>query len=65
VLATGTTQEAAQRIGMASATLRVHLHRVSQKLGAGSRLEAISLALAAGLINPPAPEAPPRGCPEP
>lgn len=65
LLASGTTEEAAQRIGMASATLRVHLHRVSQKLGASSRLEAISLALAAGLINPPSPGPAPRGRPEP
>jgi DNA-binding NarL/FixJ family response regulator len=53
VLATGTTQEAARRIGMAAPTLRVHLHRVSQKLGATSRLEAISIALRAGLIRAP------------
>ena len=59
VLATGTTQEAALRLGMASATLRVHLHRVGQKLGASSRLEAISLALRAGLIRPPSGQAPP------
>ena len=53
VLAAGTTQEAARRIQMAPATLRVHLHRASQKLGATSRLEAISLALRAGLIRAP------------
>jgi DNA-binding NarL/FixJ family response regulator len=58
VLATRTTQEAAARIGMASATLRVHLHRVSQKLGASSRLEAISMALRAGLINAPPDDTP-------
>ena len=53
VLAAGTTQEAARRIHMAPATLRVHLHRASQKLGATSRLEAISMALRAGLIRAP------------
>ncbi len=53
VLAAGTTQEAARRIQMAPATLRVHLHRASQKLGATSRLEAISMALRAGLIRAP------------
>lgn len=65
LLATGTTEEAARRIGMASATLRVHLHRVGQKLGASSRLEAISLALAAGLIRPPSRDAPPGDRNEP
>ena len=53
VLAAGTTDEAARRIGMAPATLRVHLHRAGQKLGASSRLETISLALRAGLIRAP------------
>lgn len=53
VLAAGTTAEAARRIHMAPATLRVHLHRASQKLGASSRLEAISMALRAGLIRAP------------
>jgi DNA-binding NarL/FixJ family response regulator len=53
ILDAGTTQEAARRIDMAPATLRVHLHRASQKLGASSRLEAISLALRAGLIRAP------------
>jgi DNA-binding NarL/FixJ family response regulator len=53
ILAAGTTQEAARRIHMAPATLRVHLHRASHKLGATSRLEAISLALRAGLIRAP------------
>jgi hypothetical protein len=38
---------------MAPATLRVHLHRASQKLGATSRLEALSMALRAGLIRAP------------
>lgn len=54
ILAAGTTEEAARRIGMAPATLRVHLHRSGQKLGARSRLETISLALRAGLIRAPA-----------
>jgi DNA-binding NarL/FixJ family response regulator len=54
ILAAGTTAEAARRIHMAPATLRVHLHRASQKLGATSRLEAISMALRAGLIRAPA-----------
>jgi DNA-binding NarL/FixJ family response regulator len=67
VLATGTTSEAANRIGMAPATLRVHLHRASQKLGTTSRLETISLALRAGLIRGPAdrpPETPPDAPPD-
>ena len=54
MLAAGTTEEAARRIGMAPATLRVHLHRAGQKLGATSRLETISVALRAGLIRAPA-----------
>ena len=54
ILATGTTSEAAAKIGMAPATLRVHLHRASQKLGTSSRLETISVALRAGLIRGPA-----------
>jgi len=53
ILDAGTTEEAARRIHMAPATLRVHLHRASQKLGATSRLEAISVALRAGLIRAP------------
>jgi DNA-binding NarL/FixJ family response regulator len=67
VLEAGTTNEAARRIHMAPATLRVHLHRASQKLGASSRLEAISMALRAGLIRSPssaqptAPQAGPAG----
>jgi two-component system, NarL family, nitrate/nitrite response regulator NarL len=60
VLAAGTTHEAARRIHMAPATLRVHLHRASQKLGATSRLEAISMALRAGLIRAPS-DAPSAG----
>jgi DNA-binding NarL/FixJ family response regulator len=64
VLAAGTTQEAARRIQMAPATLRVHLHRASQKLGATRRLEAISMALRAGFIRAPSgarPAVPPVG----
>jgi DNA-binding CsgD family transcriptional regulator len=53
-LAGGTTEETARRVGMAPATLRVHLHRAGQKLGATTRLETISLALRAGLIRAPA-----------
>jgi DNA-binding NarL/FixJ family response regulator len=59
VLAAGTTVDAARQIKMAPATLRVHLHRASQKLGATSRLEAISMALRAGLIRAPAGGPPP------
>jgi DNA-binding NarL/FixJ family response regulator len=63
VLAGWTTAEAARRIHMAPATLRVHLHRASRKLGATSRLEAISMALRAGLIRAPSGSKPatPRG----
>jgi DNA-binding NarL/FixJ family response regulator len=53
ILATGTTEEAARRVGMAPATLRVHTHRAGRKLGGSSRLETISLALRAGLIRAP------------
>lgn len=61
ILASGTTEQAARRIGMAPATLRVHLHRASQKLGASSRLETISIALRAGLIRAPAGTSPDLG----
>jgi DNA-binding NarL/FixJ family response regulator len=55
ILATGSTEGAAQRVGMAPATIRVHVHRASQKLGATSRLDAISIALRGGLIRAPGP----------
>jgi DNA-binding NarL/FixJ family response regulator len=63
MLATGTTEEAARRIGMAPATLRVHLHRAGQKLGATSRLETISLALRGGYIRAPSGGPPSGGSP--
>lgn len=53
LLAVGRTDLAARQLGVRPATLRVHLHRASAKLGAESRLEAISLALRGGLIRAP------------
>jgi DNA-binding CsgD family transcriptional regulator len=50
----GRSDLAARQLGITEATLRVHLHRACRKLGTESRLEAISLAIRAGLIRPPA-----------
>lgn len=59
LLSRGTTEAAAELLGIAPATVRVHIHRAAQKLGSGSRLETISIALRAGVIRPPA-HLPPR-----
>lgn len=53
LLSTGQIGLAAAQLGIAPATVRVHLHRASAKLGAESRLDAVSRALRAGLIRPP------------
>lgn len=55
LLAVGDTAEAAERLGITESTYRVHLHHAMKKLGVEGRLEAISLALRAGIIRPPAP----------
>ena len=57
LLAVGDTAQAAARLGITESTYRVHLHHAMKKLGAEGRMEAISLALRAGLIRPPAPNA--------
>jgi DNA-binding NarL/FixJ family response regulator len=55
LLETGDIGGAASRLGITPSTYRVHLHHVMRKLGAESRLQAISIALRAGLIRAPAP----------
>lgn len=54
LLASGRTTVAAEQLGIAAATVRVHVHRACAKLGARTRLEAVSRALRSGLIDPPA-----------
>jgi len=53
LLTVGDTEVAASRLGITESTYRVHLHHAMRKLGAEGRLQAISLALRAGLIRPP------------
>lgn len=53
LLAVGDTEEAAARLGITESTYRVHLHHAMRKLGVDGRLQAISLALRAGIIRPP------------
>ena len=62
LLAVGDTTEAARRLGITESTYRVHLHHAMKKLGVEGRLEAISMALRAGIIRPPSPitEHPPK-----
>ncbi len=55
LLAVGDTEEAAHRLGITESTYRVHLHHAMKKLGVEGRLEAISVALRAGIIRPPSP----------
>jgi DNA-binding NarL/FixJ family response regulator len=55
LLAVGDTEEAARRLGITESTYRVHLHHAMKKLGVEGRLEAISVALRAGIIRPPSP----------
>jgi two-component system nitrate/nitrite response regulator NarL len=53
VLAAGaSTQEAADGLGISPHTVRAHVKHAMAKLGARSRLEAVTLALSAGLIRP-------------
>lgn len=54
LLASGRTTVAAEQLGIATATVRVHVHRACAKLGARTRLESVSRALRAGVIDPPA-----------
>lgn len=53
LLEAGGTEAAAERLGIAPSTYRVHLHNAMAKLGADGRLDAISRALKAGVIRPP------------
>lgn len=47
------TRELADAMGVGVATVRTHVQSVLNKLGAGSRLEAVTLAIAHGLHEPP------------
>ncbi|SDF22440.1 two component transcriptional regulator, LuxR family [Blastococcus fimeti] len=47
------TGELAQAMGVGVATVRTHVQSVLSKLGVRSRLEAVSLAVAHGLFDPP------------
>lgn len=59
---TGSVQRAAAALAISPATFRVHIHHILQKLNVHSRMEALTLALWAGLILAPdpltSPEAP-------
>ena len=47
-----TERETALRLGIASATVRGHLARARERLGARSTCQAVALAVASGLIFP-------------
>jgi len=47
------TRELAQAMGVGVATIRTHVQSVLSKLGVRSRLEAVSVAVAHGLYDPP------------
>ena len=53
LLESGHPAIAASRLNITESTLRNHLHAAITKLGASSRLEAISIAWRCGLIQPP------------
>ena len=54
VLATGaSTEDAAARLGITTHTVRTHVKNAISKLEAGSKLEAVLIALRAGLISLP------------
>ena len=48
-----TERETALRLGIASATVRGHLARARERLGARSTCQAVALAVALGMIPPP------------
>jgi DNA-binding NarL/FixJ family response regulator len=43
----------AQRLGLSLHTIRNHVQKTITKLGAHSKLEAVSIALRTGVIEPP------------
>ena len=45
--------EAAERLGISPETVQTHVRNLMGKLGAGSRLEAVSLALQYEVVDPP------------
>ena len=47
------TTELAEAMGVGAATIRTHVQAVLSKLGVSSRLEAVTLAIAHGLHEPP------------
>ena len=49
------TEEIAGMLHISPVTVRNHVQRILGKLGAHSRLEAVALAIRAGIISPPAP----------
>lgn len=51
-----TTQQMAERMGLATETVRNHVRGVLAHLGARSRLEAVLLGHRYGLLEPPAPQ---------
>lgn len=55
LLATGASgEQIAARLTIAPLTVRTHIRNLMQKMGVRSRLEAVTLALRTGLIDPPA-----------
>lgn len=49
------TRQLVDDLGIGSATVRTHVHAVLTKLGARTRLEAVAMAVAHGLVPPPEP----------
>ncbi|MGI9375264.1 MAG: response regulator transcription factor, partial [Tsuneonella suprasediminis] len=50
--ATGATLvEGASSLGISKRTIELHLARVTQKLGAANRINAVAIAIGAGLID--------------
>ncbi|AXV07063.1 putative two-component system response regulator [Euzebya pacifica] len=47
------TAETAERLGISPETVQTHVRNLMGKLGAGSRLEAVSLALQYEVVDPP------------
>ena len=48
-----TTEDVAEALHISSVTVRNHVQRLLAKLGAHSRLEAVAIAIEAGIIAPP------------